>query len=185
MIYFNNYGHALHWPYAVALTDHTAVSVMREVLKNFTMYGLHKNILSDLGIEFTSELFRLFVQYFGVCQLNTTACHPQTNIVVRFHRVLKNMLRSFVEEQPDDWDVGIDLVLFAYREVPIATYGYSPFKLLYSRHVQGLLSFVHDNWFENNVSQQVVDYLLKIRNNMQLAKNLVHAEQAKQQERNE
>ena len=82
-----------------------------------------------------------------------------------------------MEEQPDDWDVGIDLVLFAYREVPIATYGYSPFELLYGRHVQGPLSFVHDNWLENNdVSQHVVDYLLKIRNNMQLAKDVVHAE---------
>ena len=178
--------HALHWPYAVALIDHTAVTVAREVLKYFTMYGLCKNILSDLGTEFTSELFRLFVQYFGVCQLHTTVCHPQTNIVERFHRVLKKMLRSFVEEQPDDWDIGIDLVLFAYREVPIATYGYSPFELLYGRHVQGPLSLVHDNWLENNdVSQHVVDYLLKIRNNMQLAKDVVHAEQAKQQERNE
>ena len=43
-----------------------------------------------------------------------------------------------------------------------------------------------DNWLENNdVSQLVVDYLLKIGNNMHLVKDVVHAEQAKQQERNE
>ena len=107
------------------------------MLKYFTMYCFCKNILSDLGTEFNSELLRLFVQYFGVCQLHTTVCHPQTNIVERFHRVLKKMSRSFVEEEPDDWDVGIDLVLFAFREVPVATYGYSPFELLYGRHVQG------------------------------------------------
>ena len=72
--------HALHWPYAVALIDHTAVTVARKVLKYFTLYGLCKNVLSDLGTEFTSELLRLFVQYFGVCQLHTTVWHPQTNI---------------------------------------------------------------------------------------------------------
>ena len=45
---------------------------------------------------------------------------------------------------------------------------------------------MHDNWLENNdVSQHIVNYLLKIRNNMQLPKDVVHAEQAKQQERNE
>ena len=91
-----------------------------------------------------------------------------------------------MEEQPDDWDVSTDLELFAYREVLITTYGYNPFKLLYGRHVQGPLSFVHDNWLEHNdVSQHVVDYLLKIRNNTQLAKDIVHVEQAKQQEHNE
>ena len=41
------------------------------------------------------------------------------------------MLRSFVEEQPDNWKVEIDLMVFAYREVSIATSGYCPFELLY------------------------------------------------------
>ena len=90
------------------------------------------------------------------------------------------MLRFFVEEQPDDWAVSTDLELFAYREVPITTYGYNPFKLLYGQHVQGPIPFAHDNWLEHNdVSQHVVDYLLKIRNNMKLAKDIVHVEQAK------
>ena len=45
---------------------------------------------------------------------------------------------------------------------------------------------MHDNWLENNdVSQHVADYLLKIKKNMQLAKDVVHSEQAKLQERNE
>jgi hypothetical protein len=89
----------------------------------------------------------VFLHSFGVKQLKSTVCHPQTNIVERFHRVLKKMLRSYVDTHTDSWDKGLDLVMFAYREVPVSDYNFSAFELLYGRPVIGPLTIVFDCWW--------------------------------------
>ena len=58
---------------------------------------------------------------------------PQT-----FEQTLKEMLRKSAAEDGKDWDKLIPYVLFAYREVPQESTGYSPFELLYGRDVRGL-----------------------------------------------
>ena len=40
-------------------------------------------------------------------------------------------------------------VLFAYREVPQATVGFSPFELLYGREMRGPLDVLKEEWIEN------------------------------------
>lgn len=45
--------------------------------------------------------------------------------------MLKGMLRKFVADTGCDWDKWLPFILFAYREVPQASTGFSPFELLY------------------------------------------------------
>ena len=45
------------------------------------------------------------------------------------------MLKGFVDQYSDDWDEALPFLLFAYREVPIAMYDFSPFELVYGRHI--------------------------------------------------
>jgi hypothetical protein len=47
--------------------------------------------------------------------------------------VLKSMLKKLYQERPNDWDRYLPAVLFAYREVPQASTGFSTFELLYGR----------------------------------------------------
>ena len=47
------------------------------------------------------------------------------------------MLRAVAEDFPDSWDQTLPWILFAYREVPVETLGFSPFELLYGRSVPG------------------------------------------------
>ena len=152
--------HATSWPEAYPLPDHKASTVAKCMIEYFSRFGLVNECLHDLGSEFTSELFKVFLDYFGIDQLKCTVMHPQTNgIVERFHRCLKDMLKGFVDQYSDDWDEALPFLLFAYREVPIATYGYSPFELVYGRHVRGPLNTVFDNWWEDEgrkVSKSVV-----------------------------
>ena len=64
--------------------------------------------------------------------------HPQTDgLVKRFNKTLKSMLRKVLEGEKKSWDKMLPYVLFAYREVPQATIGFSPFELLYGREVWG------------------------------------------------
>ena len=43
-------------------------------------------------------------------------------------------------------------LLFAYREVPQSTTGFSPFELLYGREVRGPLDMVREEWEANKKS---------------------------------
>ena len=79
--------HCLHWLYTVAIPDHTAQTVAREILKYFPLYVMCDIILTGLDTEFTSKLFKLALKYFDIKHLHTTVTHPQTNAMVeRYYR---------------------------------------------------------------------------------------------------
>ena len=83
--------------------------------------------------------------------LLTTPYHHMCNVLVEnFNKTLKNMIRRTCEEQPKNWHLYLDLLLFAYREVPQATTGFSPFELLYGRSVRGPLFLLKELWSEDS-----------------------------------
>ena len=169
--------HACHFPYAVALTNHKAATLVNKVIKYFSLFGLCKQILHDLGSDFTAELFTVLLHSFGITQLKSAVCHPQTNYVEKLHRMLMKMFRAYVDQQKSSWDKDLDLALFACREVPVAEYGFSSFELLFGRKVEELLDIIFDTWWANPnsyVSKHVIAHMLEIRNNMQTALNVVH-----------
>ena len=57
--------------------------------------------------------------------------------------------------------MGSLFALFAYREVPQASTGFSPFELLYGRGVRGPLSILRDMWTDED--PHVVQYILQMR----------------------
>ena len=63
-------------------------------------------------------------------------------LVEKFNGLLKRMLRRMSAERPKGWDKYIEPLLFAYREAPQASTGFSPFELLYGRSVKGLLEML-------------------------------------------
>jgi hypothetical protein len=63
------------------------------------------------------------------------------------------MLKKYVSRQSNIWDTYLPYLLFAYREVPQASTGFSPFELLYGRKVKGPLGLVYDNRYGRYVSQ--------------------------------
>ena len=58
-------------------------------------------------------------------------------LVEHFNQALKSMLCRFAGEEGKEWDKMITYILFAYREVPQATTGFSPFELLFGHNVNG------------------------------------------------
>lgn len=45
-----------------------------------------------------------------------------------------------------DWPWWLPFLLFAVREVPQASLGFSPFELLYERHPRDILDLVREEW---------------------------------------
>ena len=95
-----------------------------------------------------------------VKHLLTTPYHPMCNgLVENFNKTLKNMMRRTCEEQPKNWHLYFDPLLFAYREVLQATTGFLPFELLYGRSVRGPLSILKELWSET-LSQSRIKYTM-------------------------
>lgn len=125
------------YPEAYPLKTTTGEDVAECLMKLFAYTGIPKEILTDRGSNFCGELMMAFLTKFGICHLKTSAYHPQTDgLVERYNKTLKHGLRKQVENFGKNWDRAIPALLFAYREVPHASMGHSPFKMLYGR-IQG------------------------------------------------
>ena len=88
---------------------------------------------------------------------------PTDGLVERFNQTLKAMLRKAAVEKGKDWDKMIPYLLIAYREVPQASTGFSPFELLYGRAVHGPLDVLRQTWeVDRKTDESVVSHILSI-----------------------
>ena len=100
-----------------------------------------------------------------------------------FNQTLKVMLRKTAVQEGKDWDLLIPYVLFAYREVPQSSTGFSPFELLYGREVKGPLDIVKETWEASERSNQsVVSYVVSIREKLGKMAGLVRENLEKAQQ---
>ena len=64
----------------------------------------------------------------------------------------------------------LPLVVFAYREIPQETTGFSPFELLYSRDVKGPMDILKDQWIATQPEENdITSYVLSPRQCMEEA----------------
>ena len=133
--------YATRYPEAIPLRSITAPKVAEVLVDLFSRHGVPEEILTDQGTNFTSGLLGELYLLIHVKALWTSPYHPQTDgLVERFNQTLKSMLRKTLKGEKRDWDCMLPYVLFAYREVPQATLGLSPFELLYGCDVRGPLA---------------------------------------------
>ena len=153
----------------------------------FARVGIPREILTDQGSNFTSRLLGELYAMLKVHPIRTTPYHLQTDgLVERFNQTWKAMLRRTVDQEGKDWDRLIPFLLFAYREVPQVSTGYSPFELLYGRMVRGPLDVVKEAWEseqaeQSGVEESVVSYVLSIQEKLNQMAGLVRANMEKAQ----
>ena len=83
-----------------------------------------------------------------------------------------------------DWDEYLPYLLFAYREVPQETTGFSPFDLLYGRQVRGPLDVLREGWTDHQAtSTPVATYVVEMRQRLAEMTQLVVDHTAKSQQR--
>ncbi len=87
-----------------------------------------------------------------------------------------------LEQWKNSWDKWLEPILFAVREVPQASTGFSPFELLYGRQPHGVLDVLRETWEEGpseskNEIQHVLDLRTKLHTLGQLSmENLLQAQ---------
>ena len=75
----------------------------------FNFLGLPKSVQSDQG-TFYFLCFKQVMHELGIKQYRSSAYHPESQgALERFHKTLKNMMRSYCFGTEKDWDEGIHL----------------------------------------------------------------------------
>ena len=144
--------------------------VAEALLDVFSRVGFPTEILSDKGSQFTSDLMKEVCRLISLKQLFTTPYNPKCNgLCERMNGVLKSMLKKMCQEKPKDWDRYLSAVLFAYREVPQASTGFSPFELLYERTVHGPMQVLKELWTEKETPEvsNTYQYVFELRNRLE------------------
>lgn len=176
------------YPEAIPLKYIDADHVAEALVTFFSKVGILNEILMDQGSNFTSQLLMEIYRLLHVRPIRTTQYHPQTDgLVERFNQTLKSMLRKTAIEEGNDWDRLIPYLLFAYREVPQSSTGFSPFELLFGRPVRGPLEVLKESCEADKKSNEsVVWYVLSVREKLDkmaelVEENLKEAQQTQKQ----
>uniref|UniRef100_A0A9J8D6N2 Gypsy retrotransposon integrase-like protein 1 n=1 Tax=Cyprinus carpio carpio TaxID=630221 RepID=A0A9J8D6N2_CYPCA len=157
--------YATRYPEAVALRNISAKSVADALFRLISRVGIPKEILTDQGTAFMSRTLNELYELLGIKSVRTSVYHPQTDgLVERFNRTLKTMIRKFVQEDAKNWDRWLEPLLFAVREVPQASTGFSPFEHLYGRQPRGVLDVLKETWEDGRSdSKNEIQYVLDLR----------------------
>jgi len=121
------------WPMVYATPDQKTERIAKLLTQEIVpMFGVPKALLSDRGTNLLSCLMLDVCKLLGMKKLNTTAHHPQCNeMLERFNRTLKTMLRKHVSKFGVQWDKYLSGVLWTYRNTPHSSTGEKPSFLLF------------------------------------------------------
>ncbi len=178
---------ATRYPDAIALKSITAEEVAEGLVSMFCRLGVPNEILSDQGTQFMSDVMKEVNRLLSIKHLTSTVYHPTTQgLCEKFNGTLKRILKRLCEKSPKQWDRYLDAALFAYREVPQESTGFSPFELLYGRIVRGPMQVLKELWTKENVEETVktsYQYVVDLREKLETGIALAHENLSKAQDR--
>ena len=153
----------------------------------FSRLGVPEEILSNLSTQFVSDCMSKVTRLLSIKQLTTTPYHPMCNgLMEKFNGTMKSILKRLCSEQPRQWHRYINPLLFAYREVPQESTGFSPFELLYGRAIRGPMVILKQLWMKEVDEPEVKNsyqYVFELREKLEDTLKLAHSELEKAQQK--
>lgn len=148
------------FPEAIPLRNIKTPSIVKALVKFFTLVGLPRELQSDQGSNFMSGIFQQVMYELKIKQCKSSAYHPESQgALERFHQTLKNMLRTYCTENEKDWDEGIHLLLFAVRESVQESLGFSPFELVFGHNVRSPLKVLKETLMSEESELNLLEYV--------------------------
>jgi hypothetical protein len=94
----------------------------------FKLHGLPRQIISDQGPQFASQVFQEFCNNLGIKSSMSTAYHPQTDgQTEQVNQSLENYLRIFCDTRQNDWEKFLPTAEFSYNNAAHELTKLSPF----------------------------------------------------------
>jgi hypothetical protein len=102
----------------------------------FTRFGIPREIVTDNGAQFTSNSMQALTQRYQIKHYKYSPYHPQENGQVEStNKVLEVILTKTVQQHHKDWADRLLEALWAYRTTWRNTTGFTPYELVYGKHV--------------------------------------------------
>jgi transposase InsO family protein len=99
------------------------------------LHGIPKNIVSEIGTQFTSHFWQQLHEALGTHLKFSSAYHPQTyGQTERTNQILEDMLRACALQDKIGWDKRLSYAEFSYNNRYQASLKMSPFEALYGRN---------------------------------------------------
>ncbi|XP_068220404.1 uncharacterized protein [Palaemon carinicauda] len=162
---------ATRYPEAIPLKRIDSISCAEALLSIFTRIGIPKEVLSDRGRQFVSSVMEEVHKLLNIKPIFTSPYHPQANgYCERFNGVLKSIIKKICSDYPCCWHRYLPCALFAVREIPNNTLGFSPFELIYGRNVRGPLSILKELFTNQDLNKEIrnsYEYVLDLRDRLE------------------
>ena len=177
--------YATRYPEAVALPSIETERVAEALMAMFSRVGIPSEMLieheSRVRIEVMNEVSRLL----SLQALTTIPYQPYSKGPME--KLLKRVLLTMCAERPNDWDKYFPALLFAVREIPQESLGFSPFELLYGCNVRGPMQILRELWSVEETDeharltyQYVIDLRERLEKTCKLAQDNVRKLDIKQ-----
>ena len=120
---------------ASPLTDKSARTVAKAFVNDVICpFGICREIVSDRGSEFISEIFKESVKILGISQKFVTSYRPQASgQVERWNQSLCKILRALTYKDPFEWDESLKIACLAYNNSFHNSIEETPFFLMFCR----------------------------------------------------
>lgn len=124
---------------AAPMPNKSAKAIAKTMFDHFILkFGPMKSIRSDLGTEFKNELINEICKMLNINHTKSTAYHHETlGTVERNHRVFNEYLRSYLDNDIQNWETYLNYFSFCYNMSKNSSndLNYSPFELVYGRSI--------------------------------------------------
>lgn len=152
------------WPEAIPLPNIEAKTVAHAFLQNWiSRYGVPREITTDQGSQFESQLFSNLCKMLGTHKIHTTTYHPQANgLVERFHRHLKSALRATGD--PKEWHHNLPWVLLGIRTAVRDNVECSSAEILFGQTLRLPGEFIADGSSTTSNELLTSEFATQIRN---------------------
>lgn len=130
------------WPEVKIIPDMTTNTTIDRLREYFVTYGVPSIIVSDRGVQFTAEQFKVFLKRNNITHKMGAPYHPATNgQAERFIQTFKDKLKAIKCERKD---VQFELykILMAYRRTVHPSTGKSPSMMVFGRQMKSRLDLL-------------------------------------------
>ena len=173
---------ASRFVHAIPMKSMKSNDIADKLIEHFCTYSVPRIIRMDNASGFRSQFFTELRSKLGIEANFSTVYHPNSHgVVEKANQTLLQMLRKFIDQNPQNWDKIFPMLLYAIRSVPNESTKISPNELVFGRQLRGILEIARENWENGDKAKprllkvSTTEYLERLRSDLEIARKAAQA----------